>query len=224
VAKIVTNAGSGAYTITQLWWNPDADPAAKYDDAVTPAGVVAHAARDYLNRAGAGVGQKVPFWTQRRKGGRTEFLIDVTRDRFTARITASTKTNGTATAHATDPSTQWTYTFVEVEKTGTGYSAMTGGTPRTWTDRAGGRTGTAYNLIEDINTRITHALGKTERMGNGVVLENLDYDSDNTYEFAPRPVPDETPVEIEVVCFKVGDTEYEEYWFSYENGVDGECD
>ena len=228
VAKIILNDGGGAYKITQLWWNPNADPVATYDEAVAPAGVVNKTARDYRNRAQGGVGQKVAFWTQRRKGGRTEFLIDVTRERFPAKLTYRWLTNGSYSSDwKNNPPTQWTYEFKEVGKTVTGYSPMFGSPypSRTWTE-TGGRTGIAHNRIEDINTRITHALGKTEQMGNGAVLENLDYDSDDTYEFMPEPVPayiKAAIVEIEVVNFKIDDTEYEEYWFSYENGTDGGC-
>jgi len=139
VAKIVTNAGSGAYTITQLWWNPDADPAAKYDDAVAPAGVVAKAARDYLNRA-SGVpatatdGRAVPFWTQRRKGGRTEFLIDIGRDGGGAFPVMVTKDGGVVGSDSTECT--WTYTVKELDDTtilrkNTAGGAATAITPQT---------------------------------------------------------------------------------------------
>ena len=159
----------------------------------------------------------------RRRDPMTPKMLSAASRSFYARITASTFANGTATAHATNPATQWTYTFVEVEKTVAGYSVMTA-SARSWTDLSGGRTGTARNTIEDINTLITDTLGgEASRMGNGVVLANLDYDTDGTYDFPPRPVPDEVIVQVHEVSAVVAGVSSTEYWFSYENGVDGSC-
>ena len=144
VAKIVTNEGSGAYTITQLWWRlAIADPPtpAQYNDAVAPAGVVEKAARDYLNRA-SGVpatatdGRAVPFWTQRRKGGRTEFLIDIGRDAGGAFPVMVTKDGGVVGSDSTECT--WTYTVKELDDTtilrknttGDAATAITPETPR----------------------------------------------------------------------------------------------
>lgn len=138
-------------------------------------------------------------------------LPDVTETIFPARITSSTIANGTATGHATDPSTKWTYPFSEVEKTAAGYGG--------WSVLTGGRSGTAHNVIEDINTTTG-----ADRMGNGVVLDNLDYDDDATFEFAPRPVPANVIVQMRVVEFRVSGVPTVEYWFAYENGADGVCD
>lgn len=140
---------------------------------------------------------------------------------FWAWITGNVKKNGTATGHATDPSTQWTYSWSEVEKTAVGYTG--------WSILDGGRSGTAdtstaaYNTIEDINKDKDDG-APPHLLGNSVELENLDYDTDGTYEFAPRPVANGGPVWMRPVRFVVGGTEYLEHWFSYETGVDGECD
>lgn len=135
---------------------------------------------------------------------------------FWAKITGSTPVNGSGTGHATDPSTQWTYSFIEVHKTARGYGG--------WSVLSGARSGSnnAYNSIEDINTDKDDG-DPPHLQGNGVVLEHLDYDGDDTYEFALQPVPDNVPVRMHVVRFMVGVTEHTEYWFTPTNGVDGEC-
>ena len=139
VAKLASNDGGGAYKITQLWWNPGADPSARYDDAVAPAGVVNQAARDYLNRAsgvpGAAADPRiVPFWTQRRKGGRTEFLIDVGRDGGGSFAVMVTKDGGVAGDD--DQECTYTYTVKELDdstvlRKNTAGDAATGMTPQT---------------------------------------------------------------------------------------------
>lgn len=136
---------------------------------------------------------------------------------FWAKITGSSAANGSGTGHATDPATQWTYSFAEVHKTATGYGG--------WSVLSGGRSGSnnAYNLIEDINTDKDDG-DPPHLQGIGVVLEHLDYDGDDTYEFALQPCPNDVIVRMHVVRFMVGETEHTEYAFSYENGVDGECD
>ncbi|HUT59713.1 MAG TPA: hypothetical protein VNA25_17845 [Phycisphaerae bacterium] len=136
-------------------------------------------------------------------------------DGFWAIIDSSTATNGSGTNHATDPSTQWTYDVAEAEKTAAGYDG--------WTVKVGGRTGTAYNRKEEINTNIVAATPGV--MGNGVDLANCDYDTDATYEFAPQPIPDGSVVWVEIESFSVaGGTAYEEYWIDEANGIDGGCD
>jgi len=127
---------------------------------------------------------------------------------FWAKITGNTPLNGSGTAHATDPTTKWSYTFAEVEKTSAGYDG--------WQVKTGGRTGVCYNAAEVIN-----ATGAAALLGNGVVLGNLDYDGDGTYEFAPQPCPTDSVVEIRQV---VRTDDSIEYWFTHENGIDGSCD
>ncbi len=75
-AQIDSNDGSGAYTVTQRVWNPDAGPAA-WEDGVAPAFYVSKAARDYQNRDLGAVDQNVRFWEQWAKDGTLEVLIDV---------------------------------------------------------------------------------------------------------------------------------------------------
>jgi hypothetical protein len=101
---------------------------------------------------------------------------------------------------------QWTYAFVEVEKTAAGYGG--------WTTLSGGRTGSARNTIEDMNS-------DTGVQGNGVDVANLDTDA---FTFEIQPCPAGNVVWMRTVRFMVDDEPTTEYWFDYENGVDGECD
>ena len=101
---------------------------------------------------------------------------------------------------------QWTYTFSEVEKTTAGYGG--------WTAKSGGRTGDCYNSIEDMNTGVG---GHVE--GNGVDIANLDPLGLGSPGWAIMPCTTGNVVKITTVT--VGETT--EYWFSYENGVDGGC-
>jgi hypothetical protein len=94
---------------------------------------------------------------------------------------------------------RWVYSFVEAEKTSTGYGG--------WTTKAGGIDGDCYNRAEEIN-------GATGLMGNGVTLPLVG-------SFDIQPIPDGTPVRLEIVPV-VGDDP--EYWFSMPNGIDGSCD
>jgi len=97
---------------------------------------------------------------------------------------------------------RYTYQFVQVEKTGSGYGG--------WTDMQGGVSGTAYNLIEDQNFT-------SGTLGNGVSISNLTTDK---ARFTMRPAPTGTRIMLVPVVLTNGNTEY---WFSYENGVDGGC-
>lgn len=101
---------------------------------------------------------------------------------------------------------RWTYAFVEVEKTVAGYDG--------WTTLSGGRTGTVYNSIEDMNS-------DAGVQGNGVDLANLDTAE---YTFTIQPCPEGNVVWIRTIRFIVGETPTVEYWFGHENGVDGSCD
>lgn len=139
------------------------------------------------------------------------------------------------TATAVSPGTlnQWTYTFEEVEKTKLGYASAT--VASGWTTLANGRTGTAYNQIEDRNTG---AHGHIE--GNGVDPHNLIVDSEHedeppaTPDFPIKPITpgatDGNPVWMREVIAKVSDggtppviTLTTEYWFEGYNGNDGAC-
>lgn len=110
---------------------------------------------------------------------------------FFARIASATPVSGVK---------QWTYAFVEVEKTDAGYGE--------WTDKSGGLTGTLMNLIEDQN-------GASGLYGNGVNSSNL------IGTFDIQPIPDDTRVLVtKVTDLEDGSTEY---WTQYENGIDGAC-
>lgn len=95
---------------------------------------------------------------------------------------------------------RFTYGWAEVEKTTPGYGG--------WVTKPGGRTGTAYNRTEDQN-------GATGLMGNGVDTANL------VGSFSVQPAPVGLPVELTPVPVASDGTT--EFWFSYENGVDGAC-
>jgi|TARA_R100001530_G_C4310063_1_gene152767 hypothetical protein len=100
---------------------------------------------------------------------------------------------------------RWTYSFKEVEKTSAGYGGFT--------DVTGGKTGTdtAYNFIEDMNDGLTVE-------GNGVNVDNLDTDE---YTFAIQPAP--TGLTVKMLEIYDGVSAFE-FWFQYENGIDGACD
>lgn len=114
---------------------------------------------------------------------------------FFARITAS---SGGSTDN------QWNYTFAEVHRDAVaGYEGH-------WYTRTGGKSGTAYNLTENMNQA-------TGLCGNGVNATNLAADFP---DFAIQPAP----VDTIVVMYTVTNAASEiEYWFQYENAVDGGC-
>lgn len=95
---------------------------------------------------------------------------------------------------------RWDYTFEEVEKTSTGYGG--------WAEKSGGITGTAYNMTEVPNS-------SSGVQGNGITYPL----SDDAAGFTMKPAP--TGIIVRVWPVTVGSTT--EYWFSYENGVDGSC-
>jgi len=111
------------------------------------------------------------------------------------RITSSSPVAGTG-------DNRFVYQFQQVAKTSAGYGG--------WSNVSGGIGGEAFNLIEDQNA----AFGT---LGNGVKVEHLNTD---TAEFKLQPVPNGTRVQLFPVA--VGNDEVE-WWFSYENGVTGEC-
>jgi len=121
---------------------------------------------------------------------------------FWAKITGSTPADS-------PPQNRWKYAWVEVVKSSAGYGG--------WATKTDGRSGTitdnpAYNTVEDVNTGVG---GHTE--GNGVDPAHLDTAD---YTFEVKPCTTGNIVWMREV--KVGDTT--EYWFTYENGVDGSCD
>lgn len=123
---------------------------------------------------------------------------------FVAKIGASAEADAPAI-------NRWLYAFVEQEKNSSGYGS--------WTDRPNGITGTtgtnpARNFVEDMNDGLTVE-------GNGVDLDNLDTAD---YTFTIQACPSGVLVVMHEVKFSVGESNFTEYWFSYENGVDGACD
>lgn len=93
---------------------------------------------------------------------------------------------------------RWVYTFVELAQSAAGYA--------NFTDKSGGRTGDAYNVIEAAN-------GSSGTFGNGVTSSNL------TGSLAIKPVPTGTRVMLRQFVLSGGNT----FWFSYANGIDGGC-
>jgi len=200
IAKVVTNDGDGDYTITQQWWDSDAGPPA-WGDATSPGGLVSCEARDINQRDDGRVDQIVRFWQGRNISGGLETWIDLgwISTGFWAEITGN----------ASDGTNRWKYAFSEVYKSSSGYGG--------WAMLSGGRSGTtstnpARNTIEDMNTG-----ADAHVEGCGVDVDHLDT-TDWTFEIMPC-----TTGNI-VWMREVAQGESTEYWFSYENGVDGECD
>ena len=202
IAKVVTNNGDGDYTITQQWWDPDANPPA-WTDATLPAGLVDAEARDINQRDDGRVDQIVRFWQARNMSGEIETWIDLG--------WISTGFWGEITGNASDGTNRWKYAFSEVYKSSAGYGG--------WATLTGGRSGTtstgpARNSIEDMNTG---AAAHIE--GNGVDPANLDPAGTGSDTFAIMPCTSGNIVWMREVD-RAGTIEY---WFSYENGVDGDC-
>ncbi len=115
----------------------------------------------------------------------------------------------TASAVADSPAqNRWTYSWKEKCKATAGYDG--------WSDVSGGMTGTnnAYNIIEDMNTA-SDASSPTVQ-GNGVDIDGTDFPAG----FAVKAAPDGVTVKLHMVS--VGSTV--EYWFAYENAIDGTCE
>lgn len=115
---------------------------------------------------------------------------------FFARITDATQDGSNK---------RWKYSFVEVIKASAGYTG--------WRDKDDGIEGSAvtgvfaFNGIEDQN-------GSSGLYGNGVESSDL------TGTFDIQPVPDGTRVFIHSRFDFDG---VAEYWFTYANGVTGDC-
>jgi len=99
---------------------------------------------------------------------------------------------------------QWSYDFVEIYKDDlNGYSG-------TWHTLSGGRTGIAFNLTEFINT-------DDGLCGNGVDAGALAIEFPG-FEIQPCPVGN--PICVHTNHIPDGG---DEYWFEYQNGIDGSC-
>lgn len=97
----------------------------------------------------------------------------------------------------------WAYDFEEMKKVGPGYdSEYLGGD--VW-DHIG-VVGTAYNFCENTN-------GNMGVQGNGVDVENL------PDGFEIQPCPEGSIIVMYQIRYGVG----YEYWFEYQNGIDGAC-
>jgi len=124
-------------------------------------------------------------------------------DGFWAKITGN--------ADADDPvQNRWHYSWEEVHKTTAGYDG--------WATVSDGRSGTttvdqAYNLVEDMNTAADDS--SPTMQGNGVDVDGEDFPEG----FEVQPCA--TGVFVKIYEVSVSDTV--EYWFSYENGIDGTC-
>jgi hypothetical protein len=132
---------------------------------------------------------------------------------FMARVSAAVALNGSGTGHATDPTTQWTYSIVEVEKTGAGVGG--------WTDVDEGRSGDAYNDYEAANTTT-----QTDVLGIGCTLEDLGYPAGTDFLMWPLPVGlSGFPIRCRVVRFVNATTgeAITEYRFCEPNGLGGGC-
>ena len=202
IAKVLTNDGDGDYTITQQWWDSQAAPPA-WADATSPAGLVSGEARDINQRDDGRAGRIVRFWQGRNMSGGIETWIDLgwIPSGFHAGITGN----------AADGANRWKYAFSEVYKSTSGYGG--------WATLSGGRSGTtgsgpARNTIEDMNTG-----ADAHVEGNGVDPANLDPAETGYDTFEIMPCTSGNIVWMREV--DRGGTI--EYWFSYENGVDGDC-
>jgi len=202
VAKIVTNDDDGDYTITQQWWDSHADPK-EWSNAVSPGGLVSVQARDINQRHDGLAGRLVRFRQERNIAGSMETWIDL--GWMSAGFWAS------ITGNAADGTNRWKYAFSEVYKSSAGYGG--------WASLSGGRSGTtssntARNTIEDMNTG-----ADAHVEGNGVDPANLDPSGAGSDTFSLMPCTSGNIVWMREVD-RSGSIEY---WFSYENGVDGDC-
>jgi hypothetical protein len=202
VARIVTNGGDGDYTITQQWWDSGADPPA-WTDAVSPGGLVSASARDVNQCADGSPGRMVRFWQSRNVSGAVETWIDI--GWVSSAFWASVGSN------SADGTNRWKYAFTEVYKSSAGYGG--------WATLSGGRSGSTTtnpgrNTIEDMNTG-----ADAHVEGNGVDPANLDPAATGADTFSLMPCTSGNIVQMrQVDC-----GQSVEYWFSYENGVNGDC-
>ena len=117
-------------------------------------------------------------------------------------IWVSVDSSGSAATGVNDTNgnpVQWKYTVTEQVKNAAGYGG--------WTDKDGGFTGTAYNLIEDAND------------GSGMQSHGINHDNINS-GFNMSPIPDGTMLRAQLLR-TAGSTL--EAWVSYVNNVDGDC-
>ena len=104
-----------------------------------------------------------------------------------------------------DGDNSYAYPFTEGYQTATGYG--------NFATVSGGASGTARNLTEDPND----GASGTDILGNGVQFNHLATD-DWTFELEPAPNGALVLMTETTVAGVL------QYWFQYENAVDGECD
>lgn len=119
--------------------------------------------------------------------------------------------NGSGTGHATDPTTQWLYTFTEALLNGDGYNY--------WIEEEAGLTGDCRNLYEAPNYAIT-AASPAGTLGIGITLASLDYNGDGTYEFYLTPPVVTVPMMLWPVRLTNGTITW---WFAHPNQIGGGC-
>jgi len=111
----------------------------------------------------------------------------------------------TGSQAADDPAqNRWKYSWQEIQKNAVGYGGWING------ERSG--TLDAFNSIEDMNDNIGEE-------GNGVNVDGIDFPPG----FEIKPAAIGAIILLREAVFSVGETTYTEYWFAYENAVDGTC-
>ncbi len=136
-----------------------------------------------------------------------ELLPDDTDNGFWAKITGNAEADSPA-------QNRWVYAWEEVYKATSSYGG--------WLAVDGGRSGTtstnpARNTIEDMNTASDAASPTVQ--GNGVDIDGTAFPSSFDVIAAPSGVL----VKLRLVHFTVSGSYHTEYWFAYENGIDGGC-
>lgn len=101
---------------------------------------------------------------------------------------------------------RWTYSWKGIYKATAGYDG--------WSDLDTTGSNNAFNTIENMNTA-ADATSPTVQ-GNGVDIDGADFPAG--FEIQPAPIH----VIVAMTPVQVGETL--EYWFTYENGIDGTCE
>ena len=160
-------------------------------------------------------GVKLTRDAARRTGEAVRWVERQVRDMTSeSRARPGTSSNGfwaRITAHelAGDPDQpMWKYTARQQVKVAAGY--------RGWQSAPN-----SVNLFDCYNTmEDTNWVGAGGRAGNGVYIGGL---CTQSWNFEILPCPNDAIVWMRRVVFKVGSNSITEYWFTYENGVDGDC-
>jgi len=191
------------YNVRRQAIDPGGDPAALSDDAGDLAGTVTATNLAEISASSHKIPHGTYVWVTGRSdvGGSIRYtFIYPAETSFWAKITGSAAADSPA-------QNRWKYAWSEVYKSSAGYGG--------WSVVSGGRSGTtssdpSYNSIEDPNDN-------SGVEGNGVDVNNLDT---SDYTFAIQPVASGAIVRMTPVA----QGSNVEYWFAYENAVDGGCD